>query len=311
MHFPNPLILGSRSSSLAVLQANIVKEKIIHAFPDQYTAKNVVIKTFKTTGDKILDQRLIDFGGKGLFTKELEQALVKDEIHCAVHSTKDMATILPDGLEIKAFLERDNPADALVSKDNLTLDQLPKGAVIGTASLRRGAQLLHYRPDFEIKLIRGNVDTRLEKLARGEYDALILAYAGLTRKNMADRASQILSLDDFLPAAAQGVVCIEAKIDGELNHIFAPLHDHKNAILVEVERLFLNQMDGSCRTPIAAHAIWVDDEVIDFRGEVCRIDGSEKFSTQDRFSKEKAIEKVKKLSETLKTNLPSDVVLYE
>jgi len=311
MQFPNPFILGSRSSPLALLQTELVKQEIITAFPDQYTTENIVIKTFKTTGDKILDQRLVDFGGKGLFTKELEEALFKEEIHGAVHSMKDMATKLPDGLAIKAYLKRENPADVLISNGHLKLEDLPKGAIAGTASLRRAAQLLNVRPDLKIKLIRGNIDTRLEKLAQGEYDTIILAYAGLIRRNMQDIATEVLSNDLFLPAVGQGVICIEAKSYSALDHIFQAIHDSRGSILVDIERQFLKIMDGSCKTALAGHARRKNEDEIHFRGEVYRSDGSEKFSINENFSVENSIEKITKLSETLRVNLPSDIFLYE
>ena len=311
MIFPNPLIIGSRSSALAILQAELVKKEIIKTFPDQYTEKNILIKTFKTTGDKILDQKLIDFGGKGLFTKELEIALFNHEIHCAVHSTKDMATTLPDGLKIVAYLPRENPADAMISKGNLTLKELPKGAIIGTASLRRTAQILLQRPDLTIKLVRGNVDTRLEKLNRGEYDALIIAYAALIRKDMADRVSEVFDIEHFLPAVGQGVICIETLSDAKTNPIFETLNDHQEAFLVELERCFMKKMDGSCRTPIAAYAKYIETDKVRFRGEVYKEDGSEKFIIDEIILIKKAIEKVKKLSENLKDRIPTDIFLYE
>ncbi len=311
MIFPNPLIIGSRSSALAILQAELVKKEIIKTFPDQYTEKNILIKTFKTTGDKILDQKLIDFGGKGLFTKELEIALLNHEIHCAVHSTKDMATTLPNGLKIVAYLPRENPSDAMISKGDLTLKELPKGAIIGTASLRRTAQILLKRPDLTIKLVRGNVDTRLEKLNRGEYDALIIAYAALIRKDMADKASEVFDIEHFLPAVGQGVICIETLGDAKTNPIFETLNDHQEAFLVELERCFMKKMDGSCRTPIAAYAKYVEKDKVHFRGEVYKEDGSEKFIIDELILIKKAIEKVKKLSENLKDRIPTDIFLYE
>lgn len=232
------------------------------------------IVLIKTTGDRILDRPLADVGGKGLFTKELEESLLARTIDIAVHSMKDVPTALPDGLAIGAILPREDPHDVLVSPNGVLLSELPAGARIGTSSVRRKAQLLRRRPDVECVLLRGNVDTRLAKLEAGHMDAIILAMAGLKRLGLARRALTVLPTDEWLPSLGQGAVGIEIRRDdGFAAAAVHPLDDARSAIALECERAFQAALDGSCRTPIAGLAEW-NGMVLSFRGEVIAPDGS-------------------------------------
>ncbi len=244
----SPLRIGTRGSPMALYQANLVRDRLVAAHPG-LTAEIVPIRT---TGDRVQDRALAEIGGKGLFSKEIETALTERRIDLAVHSLKDMETILPDGLTIACVLPRDDPRDALVGA---RLTDLPQGARIGTGSLRRRAQLLRRRPDLEIAPIRGNVDTRLAKLAAGEVDALMVAMCGLERLGRAAVATEILPPDIMLPAVAQGALAIECREDdARIRALLAPLHDEPSAARVACERAMLAALDGSCRTPIAGLA---------------------------------------------------------
>lgn len=232
------------------------------------------IVLIKTTGDRILDRPLADAGGKGLFTKELEEALLADTVDIAVHSMKDVPTALPDGLALAAILPREDPHDVLVSLKGVSLPDLPAGARVGTSSVRRKAQLLRRRPDLECVLLRGNVDTRLAKLDAGQMDAIILAMAGLKRLGLAGRALTVLSTDEWLPSLAQGAVGIEIRgDDASAQAAVAPLDDAPSAIALACERAFQAALDGSCRSPIAGLAEW-HGTGLSFRGEVIAPDGS-------------------------------------
>lgn len=261
--------LGTRGSKLALVQANMVRDRLMA----QGASCEIVI--LKTSGDRIQDRSLADAGGKGLFVKELEDALLKDEIDLAVHSMKDVPTALPPGLSLSAFLEREDPSEAFLSHKSATLEGLAKGARVGTSSVRRQAQALRRRPDLEVVLLRGNVDTRLRKLDDGEMDAMFLALAGLRRLGLQDRATAILDPKLWLPSLGQGVIGLEIReadshareVTGQLNH--AP---SETALLCE--RAFQAALDGSCRTPIAGLATIAGD-TLSFRGEVLAPDGSE------------------------------------
>ncbi len=234
-----------------------------------------VLVPVKTSGDRIQDRSLADAGGKGLFVKELEDALLRDEIDLAVHSMKDVPTALPPGLAIAAILPREDPRDAFVSLKAKTLAELPKGARVGTSSLRREAQVLRARPDLETVLLRGNVDTRLAKLDAGEFDAMLLALAGLKRLDVAHRATALLDAEDWLPALAQGAIGIEVReADAETTVIVATLNDARTQIELACERAFQSALDGTCRTPIGGLARFVDGTLF-FRGEVLAPDGSD------------------------------------
>lgn len=270
------LKIGTRGSPLALAQAEDVRDRLV-ASHDDLEAESVEIRVIKTSGDRILDRHLLTAGGKGLFTKEIEEALLDRSIDCAVHSSKDMPTRLPDGLELAAFLKREDPRDAFISSKFSHFNDLPQGAVVGTASLRRRAQALRLRPDLKIVTFRGNVQSRLRKLGEGEADATFLALAGLNRLGMAGAAAEKLSLEDFLPAPAQGAVTVEVRSqDSRMKTYLAPLHDDETAMTVAAERALLAGLDGSCRTPIAAHATRRGNLVM-MQAMLLSIDGAEVF----------------------------------
>ncbi|HEY8874597.1 MAG TPA: hydroxymethylbilane synthase [Stellaceae bacterium] len=249
-----PLRIGTRGSPMALFQAGLVRDRLRAAHPDLAAEGAVELVAIRTTGDRVQTRLLAEIGGKGLFTKEIEEALIDCRIDLAVHSLKDMETVLPAGLDIGCVLARDDPRDALVSRGGGLAD-LPQGARIGTASLRRRAQLLRYRGDFRIAPMRGNVGTRLDKLASGEVDALVLALCGLERLGQAGVASEILPPELMLPAVGQGALAIECRAaDDKLRQRLAPLNDPATAASVAAERAMLAALDGSCRTPIAGLA---------------------------------------------------------
>jgi hydroxymethylbilane synthase len=249
-----PLRIGTRGSPMALFQAGLVRDRLRAAHPDLAAEGAVELVAIRTTGDRVQTRLLAEIGGKGLFTKEIEEALIDRRIDLAVHSLKDMETVLPAGLDIGCVLARDDPRDALVSRGGGLAD-LPQGARIGTASLRRRAQLLRYRGDFRIAPMRGNVGTRLDKLASGEVDALVLALCGLERLGQAGVASEILPPELMLPAVGQGALAIECRAaDDKLRQRLAPLNDPATAASVAAERAMLAALDGSCRTPIAGLA---------------------------------------------------------
>ena len=265
-----PLRLGTRGSPLALKQAHDVRDRLIAS---GLAAGDVSITIFKTSGDRIQDRPLSEVGGKGLFTKELEDALLAGEIDAAVHSMKDVATTLPAGLAIAVVLQREDVRDAFICLNHKRLADLPIGAVFGTSSLRRQAQLLRLRPDLQIVQFRGNVETRLKKLADGVAAATLLAAAGLNRLGMADRIAEVISADTLLPAAAQGAVGIEIRADdSHTAQALAPLDHQETHIAIIAERAFLGTLDGSCRTPIAALATLANGQ-LHFRGEVISPDG--------------------------------------
>ncbi len=233
----------------------------------------------KTSGDRIQDRSLADAGGKGLFVKELEDALLKDEIDLAVHSMKDVPTALPPGLSLSAFLEREDPSEAFLSHKASSLDGLAKGARVGTSSVRRHAQVLRRRPDLEVVLLRGNVDTRIRKLDDGEMDAIFLALAGLKRLGLQQRATAILDPKTWLPSLGQGVVGIEIReTDTQARELTGLLNHEPSEIALSCERAFQAALDGSCRTPIAGLAT-VDGDTLSFHGEVLAPDGSDQANT--------------------------------
>ena len=237
---------------MALHQTTLVRDRLVAAHPDLAAPGAVEIVTIRTTGDRVQDRRLAEIGGKGLFTKEIDQALIDGHVDLAVHSLKDVETWLPEGLEIACVLARDDPRDVFLSQNAPSLAALPRGACIGTASLRRQAQLLRYRADLRIVPIRGNVNTRMRKLAEGEVDAVVLALCGLQRLDQAEEATDILSREIMLPAVGQGALAVECRIgDDKLQRLLTPLHDLGSAACVGAERAMLAALDGSCRTPIA------------------------------------------------------------
>ena len=277
------LTIGTRGSPLALIQANAVRDALTAAHPDLAAPGAVEIAAITTTGDRVRDRALAEIGGKGLFTKEIEENLRGGAVHMAVHSMKDVPTWLPDGLVIAAMLEREDPRDTLLTRDGVgAIADLPRGAVIGSASVRRQAQLLARRADFKVVLFRGNVDTRLRKLAEGEVEATLLALAGLKRLGR-DREIAHTPLDpsEMMPAAAQGVIGVECREgDERVRALLAAIDHAPTATAVAAERALLAALDGSCRTPIGALAeiggeLWL-------RGLVARADGSETHVTERR-----------------------------
>jgi hydroxymethylbilane synthase len=265
--------IGSRGSPLALVQAREVQRRLAAACG--LPAGQIEIKIIRTTGDAIQDRPLADAGGKGLFTKEIEEALIEGAIDLAVHSSKDMPTVLPAGLMLSAFLPREDPRDAFIGRTVKTLRELPQGAVVGTASLRRQALIKRLRPDLVIAPLRGNVETRLRKLEAGEVDATVLAVAGLKRLGLLAAASSVLDIDEFLPAVGQGAIGIETRENDDATRaLVAKIGDPDTATALAAERAFLAVLDGSCRTPIAGHAV-VEDGAIRFRGLIAKTDGSE------------------------------------
>ena len=266
------LKIGTRGSPLALAQAFEVKKKI--TLCSDLWDDCIEIVTIDTKGDKIQDRPLTEIGGKGLFTEEIESKLLNREIDLAVHSMKDMPTVFPEGLDIKVFLKREDFRDSFVSLKYKDLDNLPEGAVVGSSSLRRRAQLLHKRPDIKVVEFRGNVQTRLKKLESGVADATFLASAGLLRLGMKELVNSI-SPDVMMPAIAQGVIGVQQRAnDDQMTSLLSPLNDKDTEIQVLVERTFLNILDGSCRTPIGAYTRLEGNNIF-FRGEVLRVDGSE------------------------------------
>jgi hydroxymethylbilane synthase len=272
------LRLGTRGSPLALVQARETQALLARAHA--IAPERIEIRVIKTSGDLIRDRPLSEAGGKGLFTKEIERALVDGEVDIGVHSAKDMPTIVPDGLALSAFLEREDVRDALISPRAASIEGLARGAVVGTAALRRQAQLKHLRPDLKTILFRGNVETRLRKIADGEADATLLAVAGLKRLGLLAHASAILSEDDFLPAIGQGAICLETREgDSDTNRLVAGIDHRDTHLALLLERAFLGVLDGSCRTPIAGLAR-VEGERVTFRGQILKPDGSAMHETR-------------------------------
>jgi hydroxymethylbilane synthase len=272
----SPLLrIGSRGSPLALVQAREVLRRLSAA--GGLPTEQIEIKVIRTSGDAIQDRPLAEAGGKGLFTKEIEEALLAGVIDLAVHSSKDMPTVLPSGLVLTGFLAREDARDAFISRTGKTFGDLPRGAVIGTASLRRQALVKRLRPDLAIVPLRGNVETRLRKLEAGDVHATILAVAALKRLGLLSAASAIFEIDDFLPAVGQGAIGIETRAeDNATRSLVAKINDPDTATALAAERAFLAELDGSCRTPIGGHAR-VADGIVRFRGIIVRPDGSEAF----------------------------------
>ncbi len=243
--------IGTRKSKLALWQTEFVAKKLKENFPEI----EIEIVKITTKGDKILDVPLAKVGGKGLFVKEIEEALLRKEIDLAVHSLKDVPTYFPEGLGLTAITEREEPNDAFVSIKYNSLMDLPKGAVVGTSSLRRKSQIKKLRPDLNIKDLRGNVDTRLKKLENGEYDAIILAYAGLKRLGFENKVKEKFSPYEFIPAVAQGFLGIETRLDDNKTiEIVKVLNDEKSYIRAKAERSFLKRLEGGCQVPLGAYS---------------------------------------------------------
>ncbi|SLN52746.1 Porphobilinogen deaminase [Roseivivax jejudonensis] len=276
-----PLKIGTRGSPLALAQANETRDRLADAFDLPHEAFEIVV--IKTTGDRIIDRPLKEIGGKGLFTREIEAAMVSGEIDLAVHSMKDMPTLQPEGLILDTYLPREDPRDAFISPEFAAIADLPEGAVVGTSSLRRRAQVQHRRPDLQVVEFRGNVQTRLKKLEDGVARCTFLACAGLNRLQMSDLPQTPVAPEDMLPAVAQGAIGIERRIDDDrAAEMLAAIHDAETADRLAAERAFLAALDGSCETPIAGLALLDGDGGLWLRGEVLRPDGSEAHADERR-----------------------------
>ncbi|CCQ75376.1 hydroxymethylbilane synthase [Magnetospira sp. QH-2] len=279
-----PLLrIGTRGSPLALAQAHEVRDLLKAAHDDLVPEGAIEIVIIQTTGDMVLDKPLSEVGGKGLFTKEIDEAQLDNRVDIAVHSMKDVPTWLPDGLILSAVLPREDVRDVFISPKAASLGDLPAGAVVGTSSLRRQAQILAKYPHLKVEIFRGNVQTRLRKLGEGVADATLLAKAGLNRLGMADVATAVLDIDDLLPAVAQGAVGITCRAEDSVTQArLVPLHDQTSADRITAERALLEVLDGSCRTPIAALAEIESDGQMFLRGLVARPDGSEVLETSRR-----------------------------
>lgn len=267
--------IGTRGSPLALAQAHETRERLkaAHGLPDDHF--EIVVIT--TTGDKVRDRPLSDIGGKGLFTKELEEALFAGTIDLAVHSMKDMPAHMPDGLALAALLPREDPRDAFISLSSKSLLNLPQGAVLGSSSVRRTAQALRLRPDLKSVGFRGNVETRLRKLSEGVADATFLACAGLRRLKLEHHITAVMDVSEMLPAPAQGAIGLQIKAGRDIVALLLePLNHPETDVTVTCERAFMAALDGSCRTPIAGLAVLKDGE-ISFRGESLTLDGGHAF----------------------------------
>ncbi len=284
------LRIGTRGSPLALAQANDVRARLIaaHGLPHGLPEDAVTIRVIKTSGDIIQDRPLSEVGGKGLFTKEIEEALLANEIDLAVHSMKDVPTVLPQGLFISTILKREDVRDAFISLKYKSLAEMPAGSIVGTSSLRRQSQVKRARPDLKVIDFRGNVETRLRKIADGVADATFLALAGLNRLKLSDRATAVIDTGTMLPAVAQGAVGIEIRSnDTSTANALAALNHRETTICVVAERAFLAKLEGSCRTPIAGLAELTGSS-LSFRGEILSPDGKDCYTTAHTGTADKA-----------------------
>jgi hydroxymethylbilane synthase len=298
--------VGTRGSALALWQAEWVKSELEKKYPGM----TVTLTKIKTTGDKILDVPLAQVGGKGLFVKEIEEAMLSNEIDIAVHSMKDVPTFFPDGLHLSCITKREDPRDALLSRNKVKFNDLPKGANVGTSSLRRQAQLMHIRPDFVIHQLRGNVDTRLRKLKEGQFDAIVLAAAGVKRLGLAENVTEYIAPEISLPAIGQGALGIECRVDDrELNDLISFFNHTDSRTCVMGERALLRRLEGGCQVPIACYGQMKDGK-LQLTGLVGSVDG--KRIIKDAI--EGAAEKAEKLGVTLAEKLltrGADLILRE
>ncbi len=300
------LVLGTRGSPLALAQAEETRRRLAEAHG--WAVERIALKVIRTSGDTIQARPLADAGGKGLFTKEIDIALVAGEIDGAVHSAKDLPTLLPDGVALAGFLPREDVRDALISAAASSIESLPRGASLGAASLRRQAQALRLRPDLRLELLRGNVETRLRKAESGAIGATVLAMAGLKRLGLADRARAPLSLETFLPAVGQGAIALTARSgDSRTLEALGAIADPPTFAELAAERAFLAELEGSCRTPIAGLARAAAGR-LRFRGEVLRTDGSERFDIETEGNAADAAELGRAAGRTLKASLPNGVL---
>lgn len=297
----NKIRIGTRGSKLALAQAFEIRDRLLSTHAE-FTPEDVEIVTIKTTGDKILDRNLEDIGGKGLFTKEVEEALLEGTVDIAVHSMKDVPAHYPDALVIDCTPEREDPRDAFISPTHQTLEGMPHGAVLGTSSSRRKAQILSIRPDLTIIPFRGNVLTRLEKLAKGDADATLLAIAGLNRIELSQHAKTVIDTETLLPAVAQGAIGVQRrKNDERIAALLASLNHKETAVCIQAERALLVALDGSCRTPIAALAE-LKGEILHFRSLLASRDGKTLYRANRTGSASDAVIMGKDAAEELRKN---------
>jgi hydroxymethylbilane synthase len=298
--------IGTRGSKLALWQAQWVRARIQEAYP----GLNVQLVTIKTSGDMILDVPLAKIGGKGLFVKEIENALLEGTVDLAVHSMKDVPVVIPPGLSMDCVTKREDPFDVLISKNGHGLKDLPRAARIGTSSLRRQAQLLHFRPDFGMVPLRGNLDTRIRKLAEQDLDAIILALAGLKRMDLTHQATETISTDICLPAIGQGVLAIETRADDRaVNETVGFLNHPGTALTMRAERAFLRRLEGGCQVPIAAYVQPLDGG-LEIEGMVASVDGKRVVRERKWGKSEEAEALGVELAETL-LSLGADEILRE
>ena len=298
--------IGSRGSPLALWQANWIKDQLESRNPDI----PVEIVIIKTSGDKIQDVPLAKIGGKGLFVKELEEALLRKDVDFAVHSMKDMPIKFPFALCIASVTKRENPFDALISRNNIKLNDLPKGAKIGTGSLRRASQLLHYRPDLNLIPLRGNVETRIKKLETEGMDAIILATAGLIRLGWGDKISEIISPEILLPAMGQGAVGIEArKHDVDNQILLADMDDENTHLALDAERAVVTQLEGGCNVPIGAFAT-IEGNEMTLRGLVASLDGKTLYKKELKGDKVNAVALGNEMGNAL-LDMGGDKIMHE
>lgn len=303
------IVIGTRGSKLALWQANWVKSEI----EKRNQGLTVELQKIKTTGDKILDVPLARVGGKGLFVKEIEEALLGGRAHLAVHSMKDVPTLLPNELHLRAITKREDPRDVVFSRNGQKLLELPKGAKIGTSSLRRQSQILHIRPDFEIMHLRGNLDTRIKKLDDGQFDAIILAGAGVKRLGFTDRITEFLSPEVSLPAIGQGALGIETRKDDSFMNGLVSFLDHpETSYCVRAERALLKRLEGGCQVPIAAYGT-LEGETLKLTGLVASTDGKTFVKDSSSGHRDGAEEMGTKLAEKLLRMGAYDILkdLYE
>lgn len=294
------LRIGTRGSPLALAQAHLVKEKLLKTHPSLLAIDLIVIET---KGDQITDRNLTEIGGKGLFTKELEDQLFSGDIDLAVHSMKDVPAILPDGLEIGGLLPREDPGDAFISTTYDTWQNLPEGAIVGTSSPRRATQIQALRPDVSIVPFRGNVNTRLKKLEEGQADATFLAVAGLKRLGFEEHITQVMEYEHMLPSPCQGTIGIECLSNNQaIKELLSSIHDNQTTICTMTERSFLETLGGSCQTPIAGLATIEGDQLY-FRAMVADMDSKKQSYAENKAPLSEAVELGKEIALRIKSDL--------
>ncbi len=297
-------IIGTRGSKLALVQTEIISKLLKEKFPDLEFEKKII----KTTGDKILDAPLAKIGGKGLFVKEIDEAVAREDVDFAVHSMKDVPTELIEGIEIAASPEREPVNDVLITREAGSLDELPEGAVLGTSSLRRRAQALNARPDLEVRDLRGNVDTRIRKVTEGSYDAIIMAKAGLKRLGLLEHVTENLPADVFVPSVGQGAIAVVARADSDVKEYLNAINHKETLIGVRAERAFLKTLGGGCQVPIGA--LTKIKENLTLKGVVISPDGKKKIEVTEEGNPENAHEIGTIAAETLLKN-GADLILND